>query len=431
MSEASPPAALLDLTDLHALGPFGPKPKLAVAVSGGADSLALTLLAERWAQARGGSLTALTVDHGLRPESRAEAETVAALLGARFIAHHILTPPHTDASRNVQEAARHWRYDALAEWCRAHDVLHCLIAHHAGDQRETVQLHTTRGETADGPAGMSVIRNYRGVRFLRPLLATEKSTLEAYLRREGIDWIEDPSNQNTRFARVRTRKALAHDASAERALTDLAATEAAARAARDDVFATLAAAHVTLFPAGYAELTHVDWLAVPEAEATRLLADLLTTVSGNVTRPRRGDTERLAAALRIASPPCRRTLHGCEVTLREGMIRIARERARVAAPITLSGEGRIYWDRRFRADYALAPNATLTLGALADAPARPHWARKLPPAAPVLWHLDQVLGAPHITEALAPHHGRVVAGFAPAKPLAAAPFWWFKSKEPS
>src|SRR5690349_18603269 len=75
---------------IGALAPFELAPRLAVGVSGGADSMALTLLAQAWAQARGGAVWALTVDHGLRPEAAAEARQVGAWLGARGIEHRIL-----------------------------------------------------------------------------------------------------------------------------------------------------------------------------------------------------------------------------------------------------------------------------------------------------------------------------------------------------
>ncbi len=395
-------------------------PRLAVAVSGGADSIALTLLADAWARARGGYVVALTVDHGLRAESRSEATQVAQWMRARGIEHRLLTPVHTEVSNNLQEAARQWRYDALADACRAEGILHCLLAHHAGDQRETIALHQARGDTVDGPSGMSAVRNYRGVRFVRPLLRTEKHALQQFLREVQCQWIEDPSNSNEDFARVRMRKKLENDTTLRATLDMQAAKHGAARSC-----ATISA------PGGDALCRHHRWVCrhgsrcLAGARTPRewsALADLLTTVSGAAHRPRASDTERLMHALRTTQRS--HTLHGCEIKQNNGGIRIARELARVQDAQILAGRGQMVWDQRFNIYYDLAPGITLTLRAVG----RAKGLGDLPPASPSLWHLDALAMLPHIPWQCSglPAGARVTVGFAPAKPLAAAPFWWLK-----
>ncbi len=413
---------------LQSLGPFASPPTLAVALSGGADSMALTLLAQQWVAAQDGNLVALTVDHRLRPESTAEAAQVGAWMRARGIAHHVLTPPHDAASNNLQEAARTWRYDALAAFCTAHGILDCLLAHHAGDNRETAALHSARGKTADGGAGMRAVRNYRGVRFLRPLLRVERASLEDFLRGEQIAWIEDPSNHNPRFARVRTRQTLARNAATHDALDGSLTREALDRAKRDVAFADAAMRLVRVHPLGFAQFSLSQWQQLAPALASQLLADCLTTISGATHRPRAADTARLAASL--VSPIRKRTLHRCEITLRGDDVRIAREPARVAAPITLTGHGETVWDGRFHVRYALADGESWTLAALGQAGKKrlrqtvPAWV-DVPLATPVLRGLDEQLFLPHIDEQQ-PLTPCIRIGFAPPKPLAAAPFWWLK-----
>src|SRR5271163_3103349 len=113
------PLALDELAaKLDALGGFEARPQVAVAVSGGPDSLALILLAQRWARQRGGQAWALTVDHGLRPESAAEVRTVAGWLAARGIPHETLIWAGDKPATGIQEAARDARYRLLAQWCR-------------------------------------------------------------------------------------------------------------------------------------------------------------------------------------------------------------------------------------------------------------------------------------------------------------------------
>lgn len=396
---------------------------LAVALSGGADSMACALLAQHYARARNLQIVTLTVDHGLRPESRAEAEQVAAWMRARGIPHHILTPEHRPASNNLQEAARIWRYDALAEFCHAHGILHCLVAHNAGDNRETVLHSQSRGNTADGNAGMTRVRNHRGVRFLRPLLTFERAELEHYLRAQQAEWINDPSNQNRRFARVRNRAALAQSPAQVAALHAMLEVQAAARRARDEALAEAAIRCVTLHPLGFAT---IDLHVLHELEnnlASQLIADLLTTIGGNTQRPRAHETARLMQSL--AEPFKKRTLHRCEITRSGDTLTIARELARVAAPITLTGSGNVTWDDRFRIHYSLPANCIYTLRPLGNDGRKQltthHAPLTTPFATPSLWHLDELVHVPYITPQ--PAGIRFTLGFAPPKPLAPAPFW--------
>ena len=208
---------------MAALGPFESAPHLAVAVSGGSDSLALLLLLKTWIDARQGRLTALSVDHGLRPEAAAECRQVGALIAAinaghgqttsgRAIAHEILTWQGAKPRHGVMAAARTARYRLLVAWCRAHDVLHLALGHHADDQAETVLMRQAHGSSTFGLAGMAGIRALGGVRLLRPLLSRRKTELTALVAAAGLAWIDDPSNASRRFERVRWRQELGPEA---------------------------------------------------------------------------------------------------------------------------------------------------------------------------------------------------------------------------
>ena len=147
----APPLGSREFASLFgALGPFEARPHLAVACSGGADSMALALLLHDWARSAGGSLTALTVDHRLRPESAAEAGRVAEWMRARGIAHEVLVRPDTPLTGNLQAEARRIRYALMSEWCRRRGVLHLALAHHLEDQAETLLLRLARGSGVDG-----------------------------------------------------------------------------------------------------------------------------------------------------------------------------------------------------------------------------------------------------------------------------------------
>ena len=124
--------------------------------------MCLCLLADAWARARGGDVSALTVDHGLRPTAAAEARQVAVWLRARGIAHHVMPWTGAKPETSIQETAREARYRLLAGWCRAAGILHLLVAHHRDDQAETVALRQSRSSGADGLAGMAAVRELAG-----------------------------------------------------------------------------------------------------------------------------------------------------------------------------------------------------------------------------------------------------------------------------
>lgn len=309
---------------LDALGPFEPSPHLAVALSGGADSTALALLTEGWAKARGGRITALIVDHQLRPESSAEAAHVATRIGERGIPSVILTLPHRplENTRNLMARAREGRYQALTEWCRNADVLHLCIAHHMDDQAETVALHQQRGATEDGPAGMAALSIRNGVRMLRPLLMLHKQELREFLAAETMEWVEDPTNQNMKFRRNALRRKLRD--SERKVLLSQAAQNGRARAQRDLAQARAAAPVLREIDGDRIILDETAFFALPQPIATRLMADALRAMRGNATRPRGQETARLYAALR--EPGFRvATLHHCRIEQQGDAFRITRE----------------------------------------------------------------------------------------------------------
>src|SRR5262249_58959503 len=137
----------------------------------------------------------------------AEARQVGAWLGARGIAHRTLVWEGPHPASDIQAAARAARYRLLEAWCAEHGYLHLLTAHHREDRAETFWLRLARGSGLDGLAGMSALTEHAQCRVLRPLIDVPPERLQERLRRAGQAWIEDPSNSNTDFARVRLRVA--------------------------------------------------------------------------------------------------------------------------------------------------------------------------------------------------------------------------------
>jgi len=332
---------------MAALGPFERAPRLAVAVSGGSDSLALALLAADWARGQGGAAIALTVDHRLRPGSSAEAEQAGRWLAARGIEHHTLCWQESGPGPGLQAAARAARYRLLAGWCREQHFLHLLLGHQRDDQAETLMLRLARGSGVDGLAAMAPCVSHGDMQLLRPLLDFSRGELRDYLRGCGQDWIEDPSNQADRFDRVRWRNFLnAERVPAERlALT--ARQLGRARQALEADCAALAAESVILHGTGHAEMDLAP-LSGASAEVTlRLIAALVRTIGGGQFPPRLEGLEKIHAAL-CAGLSGRRTFAGCVFApQRSGRILVYREAAKMAPAVTLAPGGAGLWDNRF------------------------------------------------------------------------------------
>ena len=444
-------AAPIDTLSFEALmaplGPFEPSPQIAVAVSGGSDSLALCLLADRWARTRGGTVIGLTVDHGLRPEAGAEASQVRRWLAARAISHRTLRWTGAQPVSRIQEEARAARFALLVGWCRQARILHLLLGHQQEDQAETVLQRLVRGSGIDGLAAMAPVRlalepEGSGVRLLRPLLSVPRNTLIATLAHWGYSWIDDPSNRDTRHERPRLAAALAQlepeGLSAAR-LASFAARVAEDRAALDGLCTELLAgcAHPSL--AGFVTLDRNALRRAPPALALRALSRAVTTVSGAPHPPRLERLERLAQ--RVLSDSVRAaTLGGCRVIPhRNGRILVCREPAAASELLSLEPGSSALWDRRFVVALGRSagpgPFLVRRLGtdglaqarAMARAAGAPLRSDCVPaparPALPALFDLDGPLAAPHLDYRRTGHRNEAAAAafaasFRPARPLA-------------
>lgn len=371
--------------------------KIAVAVSGGADSMTLALLAADWAKKRKTTILPLIVDHRLRPESTAEAKRVAGWLRQAGLKPVILTwKAKAKPTANRQAAARAARYDLLLQACAANNIRHLLVAHHRDDQAETLLLRALRGSGVDGLAAMQPRRQHGDVVLLRPLLDLPKARLVATLEKRRQPWVEDPSNSNTAYQRVRLRAALDllsdHDPAARAELvTHLAQTArnfARTRGLLEDSAYDLLAASVEVTSAGIAWLAPERLSAAHDELALRGLSRLLSAIGGLAVPPRLDGLERLLDVLR-AGLDQPQTLHRCLlVPQKDGRILVCRE-ARHLPPGQLLRPGASLWDGRFRVAVAKALRPVVTLAPLgrhrppetgAAAPPKVAW-----PALPALY----------------------------------------------
>jgi tRNA(Ile)-lysidine synthase len=312
-------------------------PVLVVAVSGGPDSTALLLLVARWRKTlkRGPRLVAVTVDHGLRPQSRGEARAVARLARSLGVAHRTLRWIGRKPRTGLQQAARQARYRLLAEAARKASARHVLTAHTLDDQAETVLIRLVRGSGVSGLAGMAKVarlpvREGEGIALVRPLLEIPKSRLLATLKAAKVPYADDPTNRDPRFARSRLRAAmpeLAREGLVPRRLALLARRARRAEAALEWAVAD---AQARLAPGPWSGSGPIAFAAgryakLPAEIALRLLGRAIDHV-GDEGPVELGKLERLHADLVGAhgSVRFRRTLAGAVVTLAGERVLVAR-----------------------------------------------------------------------------------------------------------
>jgi tRNA(Ile)-lysidine synthase len=404
-------------TAMAQLGPFEPAPRLAVGVSGGADSMALTVLAAQWARARGGSIIGLIVDHRLRPGSADEAQITVTRLRELGLPAHVLVLTGLGNGPRLAERARIARYVALREACAAEGTLHLLLGHHAGDQAETVAQRALRGSHSSGLAGMAALVESATVRLLRPLLGFAPEDLRAFLRSLGVAWVEDPSNRDPHALRPRLRASLGRRPAPGcdiRAISRAAWQAGRARAEDDRRTAEALARWVMLRPEGFATLPAKR---IPLA----VMRALIQMIAGAPYPPGPDAVGALAAA------PVPATIAGVRLLpagrLGGGLLMV-REAAAMEGPV--AAVPGVCWDGRFRVGRAATLGRGLNLAALGRCAARFRGTVGLPSAVlrtlPALWADGTLIAVPHLQYPDADVLARVPITFAPRQPACGAPF---------
>ena len=383
---------------MQPLGPFDAERRVIAAVSGGADSMALALLLSRW-----GRPIAVTVDHGLRVEATTEAAVTAERLAALGISSSTIRASLSTGPAQA-ERARATRYELLFAACRAAGVPDLLVAHHAGDQAETVQMRSAAGSGVLGLAAMAAVSYRNEARIVRPLLGTDPARLRATLLHAGVEWVEDPGNTDRRTVRGSLRATMSGaDRVAALALAEASAADA--NQIRGKIAEELGG--VRLAPEGFA--------IVPGHLGHHALSALLWSVSGRGYPPPRAHLARGLAA---------RTVHGVLLRpagrLGPGTL-VTREPRAVQARVT-AFDGAL-WDGRFRLRGTVP--AGLSIGALGDDAALCRHNSPLPALVlatlPALRDGDSVVAVPHLAFPDTAACRSVVSEFWPQRPAAPAP----------
>lgn len=376
---------------LHdSFGPDAPR-RVGVAVSGGGDSMALLLaLLEA-----GFTPEAVTVNHGLRPEAAAEAEFVARFCAERGIAHDTLHWQGGQAAGNLMDAARRARLRLIGAWARARGIAQVALGHTADDQAETFLMRLAREAGTEGLAGMRPTFEAEGVRWVRPFLAQTRAELRGYLTQQGIGWIEDPTNLDDHYDRVKARKALGVlkplGIGVEK-LTAVVANIAMTEEALGLGLQRLAAEHVQVISGDVVIAAEGFCQAFGPEMQRRMVNAALLWVSGADYPPRAAKVEDF---LRSWQSRRDRTLHGCRILASEREIRITREAKAVAG---LRGPVGGVWDR-WRLEGPVEPGLEIAaLGADGLKQVKDWRACGLPRpsllASPAIWQGTRLVAAP-------------------------------------
>jgi tRNA(Ile)-lysidine synthase len=407
--------------------------RVVLAVSGGSDSMALMALyhAYRAADPAAPEAIVATIDHGLRAEAADDARFVANAAADLGLPAVVRRWEGDKPASDIQAAARAARYRLLEAVAVEAGAGAVLTAHTRDDQAETVLLRLARGSGVKGLSAMASVRPLAGdapgggVALVRPFLAVSRARLRATLRRDGMTWREDPSNENDRFARVRMRRlmpALAAEGLDARRLAATADRLARADAAIDAMVGTLAATALEADAFGVLSLDVAAFGTAPDEVRLRLLARMLGWAGGGDYGPRLDRLERAAAAIG-AGRDTRFTLAGALVTLRGGRLVICREAGRAGLPdMALARGASGIWDGRWRVRLSDAAPAAVTVRALG-----PAWRGFAPPepgpapaglaAVPGIFCGEGLVAAPAFGHFAAPvWRGAIAAGFATPPP---------------
>ncbi len=380
---------------------------LAVAVSGGADSMALTLCLKEWCQSRHITLYALHVDHGLRPESGQEAVQVVAWLKSHGVACEVFTLDQlVYASGNRQQEARRQRYSVMAKWCDAHHICYLTTAHHMGDQAETVLMRLARGSGIDGLRGMETYNRVSGIMLWRPWLSVTREQIEAYLTEQQQPWIDEASNHSNAYTRNRIRSlmpALATQGLTQQRLSQTASHMQRASHCLQQISLDWIHTQNALQHSVFACIPIKAFQTLHDELALRVMRLLLCYVAGNTHTPRFVSIQPLVADVKTCHSFRSMTLHGCWVGVYQGNLYIGREPARISCN-TFTKHHAVIWDKRIKVTVQtidecakIQPLSVKGLKQLRDRQVvLPAWPAAILHGLPALYCLDEVATVPHI-----------------------------------
>ena len=341
---------------MNSLGPYGKNPHLAIAVSGGSDSLCLAILAKKWVDIKGGRITALNIDHGLRKSSGQESKKTLNLLKKQKIFSQCFKWELSKKPKNsVQEKAREFRYNIFEEWCYKKNIKYLLVAHHFEDQKETFIMRLNSNSNIYGLACMPKVLLKKEIKILRPLLDLKKKDIVDYLKEKKIDWIEDPSNNSLKYSRNRLRKILPK--LEKKGLTDSNFKKILKRAQKErkkieSKFSFWLIKNVKIDTLGYAVVDFKNLKLLQKDDFIFIFSKLLNMISGLFYAPKSKYVYNFYKKIKSNEIINKTNLGGCHIFFFKKKMYICREIFKKSRKQEINFQfNKIIWDNRFEIEY--------------------------------------------------------------------------------
>ena len=326
------------------------KEKFAIAVSGGSDSLALSTLAKLYSLENGNDFVSLIIDHKLRKESAEEAKQTYKSLTQKKIKAKILTYQGKKFSSNIQKKARDLRYDLFEKYCAKSKIKFLILAHHQDDLIENFYIRLIRGSGIKGLTSLQHIFEYnKNFYLLRPLLNLNKEELLSVTKKSYSSWIEDPSNKNDKFLRVRIRKMqtkLQKEGFDPKRIIKTIDNLNTAKDSLDFYIFKSEKKYLNFYKEGYATLKSSIFNNEAQEVIFRVIIKAIHFVSGEYYPPRSDSLKSLMKNLSAKSFKSS-TLGGCLIEKNKNIISFYREDRNVAVETLNKKKQKTNWDDRF------------------------------------------------------------------------------------
>ena len=326
------------------------KERFAIAVSGGSDSLALSVLAKLYSLENDNDFVSLIIDHKLRKESAEEARVTYKNLTQNKIKAKILTYQGEKFSSNIQKKARDLRYDLFEKYCVKNKIKFLILAHHQDDLIENFYIRLIRGSGIKGLTSLQNIFEYnKNFYLLRPLLNFNKQELLSVTKKSYSSWIEDPSNKNDKFLRVRIRKMqtkLQKEGFDPKRIIKTIDNLNTAKDSLDFYIFKSEKKYLKFYKEGYATLKSSIFNNEAQEVIFRVIIKAIHFVSGEYYPPRSDSLKGLMKNL-LAKSFKSSTLGGCLIEKNKNIISFYREDRNVAVETLNKKKQKTNWDDRF------------------------------------------------------------------------------------
>jgi tRNA(Ile)-lysidine synthase len=326
---------------------FSSHKKIGVAFSGGPDSFVLLKILEECLVPLGIKIYAVTVDHGIRPESCEEAAAVHnAVRDSQTIHHSVLTLKLS--AKTSQATARYRRYLALAEYFHAKNVAIVFLGHHQDDQLETFFIRLGAGSKPYGLGCMHAEMWQHGILWVRPLLDWPKTWIKFLAEKQKLPYINDPSNNNPKFQRTKVRAIVKNLAPETKQFWLKALSHHHTNSLKYSSYTRACLKKALVFWGdGHAHLSLRPFLSSPPAIQRNVLRTMIHHIAGYTKRPLLQRSLYKLCTRILALSPKAQTLGGCLIQLVDNKIEFWREWARIVPLTSIAKKSDLLWDHRF------------------------------------------------------------------------------------